>query len=212
VQKLQTYCSEELGGFYLDVLKDRLYITGKTSLARRSAQTALYHIRDLVLKLMAPVLSFTAEEAWRIVHPEDPTILVRRWEDAFPKVPNAPRLLEKWQRLLAVRALVLKELENLRVGGGIGSSLQAEVTLTLAADDYALFETLGDDLRFVLITSAARIVKGKELRIEVTPSTGVKCERCWHWRHDVGRDVAHPTLCGRCVDNLFGEGEARRHA
>ncbi|MCL2871725.1 MAG: isoleucine--tRNA ligase [Betaproteobacteria bacterium] len=212
VQKVQTYCSEELGGFYLDVLKDRLYTTGKTSLARRSAQTALYHIRDLLLKLMAPILSFTVEEAWRIVHPEDPTVFVRRWEDSFPDVDKAPQLLEKWQRLLAMRALVLKELETLRVAGGIGSSLQAEVMLTLTADDYALFETLGDDVRFVLITSAARIVKGDELRIEVAPSAGVKCERCWHWRYDLGRDPSHPTLCGRCVDNLFGEGEARRYA
>src|SRR5439155_4703572 len=125
VQRLQTYCSEELGGFYLDVLKDRLYTAGKESRARRSAQTALALIRDALLKLMAPILSFTAEEAWRVVHPEDPTIFVRVFAGSLPDVADADALLAKWQRILAVRAIVLKELETLRQDGKIGSSLQA---------------------------------------------------------------------------------------
>jgi len=214
-QRLQMYCSEDLGGFYLDALKDRLYTTGRTSHARRSAQTALRAIRDALLGLMAPILSFTAEEAWRIVHPEDPTIFVRTWGDALPAVTDAPALMTKWSRILAVRAAVLKELETLRQDGRIGSSLQAEVTISAPDEDYDALASLADDLRFVMITSAARLEraeKGGTLAIAVNPSGGEKCERCWHWRSDVGADVAHPLLCSRCVTNLYGSGELRRFA
>jgi isoleucyl-tRNA synthetase len=136
VQRLQTYCSEDLGGFYLDVLKDRLYTTGKSSAARRSAQTALALIRDALLLLMAPVLSFTAEEAWRSVAPGDASIFCRTWVDAVPRLPDAEPLTAKWSRILAVRAAVLKELETLRQEGKIGSSLQAEVVIGAADADY----------------------------------------------------------------------------
>ena len=212
VQRLQTYCSEDLGGFYLDVLKDRLYTAAARSVARRSAQTALALIRDALLKLMAPILSFTAEEAWKILHPQDPTIFVHTWENALPVIPDAASLATRWERILAVRALVQKELEAVRQAGAIGSSLQAEVEIVADADDYRALASLGDDLRFVLITSAARVTRGKELTISVASSAHPKCERCWHWRSDVGRDPAHPGLCGRCVANLFGPGEARSRA
>ncbi len=212
VQRLQTYCSEELGGFYLDVLKDRLYTTARDSRARRSAQTALAAIRDALLKFMAPVLSFTAEEAWRILHPSDVTIFAHVWQGALPAVPDEPALLAKWERILAVRSRVLKELEAIRQGGTIGSSLQAEVAITAPEADYGVLASLGDDLRFVMITSAASVRRGDELAVAVTPSPHAKCERCWHWRADVGADRARPTLCGRCVANLFGGGEARRYA
>jgi len=212
VQRLQTFCSEDLGGFYLDVLKDRLYTAGKTSRARRSAQTALALIRDALLELMAPVLSFTAEEAWRIAHPEDASIFRRTWIDALPNLPDASPLLAKWSRILAVRAAVQKQLETLRQAGKIGSSLQAEVAITAAADDHEALASLGDDLRFVLITSAATVVRGEGLAIGVTPSSHAKCERCWHYRQEVGADPGHPTLCGRCVSNLFGAGEPRAFA
>jgi isoleucyl-tRNA synthetase len=215
VQRLQTYCSEDLGGFYLDVLKDRLYTAAKASGARRSAQTALHHIRDALLGLMAPILSFTAEEAWRIVHPEDPTIFVHTWGDTLPAVPDTPALLAKWPRILAVRHSVLKELEALRQDGRIGSSLQAEVTISAPDEDYGALVTIGDDLRFVLITSAARVERaenGGALAIAVNPSAGDKCERCWHWRADVGADPAHPALCSRCLANLYGAGEPRVYA
>ena len=159
-QKLATFCSEDLGGFYLDVLKDRLYTAGADSRARRSAQTALALIRDALLKLMAPVLSFTAEEAWRILHPADASIFCRVWTDAVPAVPDADALAAKWTRILAVRAAVLKELETLRQEGKIGSSLQAEVAVTVPADDHAALASLGDDLRFVFITSAATAAPG----------------------------------------------------
>jgi isoleucyl-tRNA synthetase len=212
VQRLSTYCSEDLGGFYLDVLKDRLYTTAADSRARRSAQTALALIRDALLKLMSPILSFTAEEAWQILHPDDPTIFVHTWERLFPGVSDADALVRKWTRILAVRALVQKELEAVRQAGGIGSSLQAGVDIVAAEDDYHALASLGDDLRFVLITSAASVRSGDALAIAVTPSPYRKCERCWHWRADVGTDAAHPALCGRCMANLFGAGEPREHA
>jgi len=212
VQRLQTYCSEDLGGFYLDVLKDRLYTTAANSVARRSAQTALVLIRDVLLQLMAPILSFTAEEAWRIVHADDPTIFVRTWTDALIQDPDADALMAKWRRILAVRAAVQKELEAVRQSGAIGSSLQAEVAITAPAADYQALAALGNDLRFVTITSAATLAPGDALSVRVTPSVYAKCERCWHWRADVGTDAAHPTLCGRCVANLFGAGEPRQFA
>ncbi len=212
VQRLQTYCSETLGGFYLDILKDRLYTSARDSRARRSAQTALYAIRDALLGLMAPVLSFTAEEAWRIVHPDEPTIFAHVFGDALPALHDSAALVAKWERILAVRAAVQKELEDVRQSGAIGSSLQAEVAVTAPPDDHAALAALGDDLRFVFITSAARVEPGDALSIRVTPSAHAKCERCWHWRADVGRDPAHPSLCGRCIANLFGAGEPRHFA
>src|SRR4030095_11028072 len=136
VQRLQTYCSEELGGFYLDVLKDRLYTAGANSVARRSAQTALALIRDALLKLMAPILSFTAEEAWRLLRPSDPTIFVHVWKNSLPVPAGEAALIGKWEKILAVRAAVQKELENVREKGTIGSSLQAEVAITAPPAEY----------------------------------------------------------------------------
>jgi isoleucyl-tRNA synthetase len=212
VQRLATYCSEDLGGFYLDVLKDRLYTAATASQARRSAQTALALIRDALLKLAAPVLSFTAEEAWRILYPDDASIFCHVWVDALPRVADADALSAKWTRILRVRAAVLKEIERLRIEGKVGSSLSADVSIVAPADDYAALASLGDDLRFVMITSAASVEQGDALAIAVVPSPHAKCERCWHYRADVGRDPAHSRLCGRCVANLFGTGEPRRFA
>jgi isoleucyl-tRNA synthetase len=212
VQRLQTFCSEDLGGFYLDVLKDRLYTAAPKSVARRSAQTALVHIRDTLLLLMAPVLSFTAEEAWRIARPDEPSIFCRTWVDPLPRVADEEALRAKWSRILGVRGAVLKELEALRQQGRIGSSLQAEVAIAAPAADYAALASLEDDLRFVMITSAATIARAEALAIAVEPSTHAKCERCWHYRADVGKNPAHPTLCGRCVSNLDGPGEPRTYA
>jgi isoleucyl-tRNA synthetase len=191
------------------VLKDLLYTTAEASAARRSAQTALAAIRDALLKLLAPILSFTAEEAWRILRPQEPTIFVHTWAGLVPAVPDAEALVPKWQRILAVRAEVLRELEQLRMQGRIGSSLQADVTVSAPGPDYEALASLGDDLKYVFITSAARLERGDALAIAVNPSAGTKCERCWHWRDDVGDDPAHPALCGRCVSNLFGGGEPR---
>ena len=128
------------------------------------------------------------------------------------EVPDAAALLEKWRRILVVRAVAQKELEALRQQGKIGSSLQAEITIAAADDEYAALASLGDDLRFVLNTSAAHVERGDTLVVAVNPSAHTKCARCWHWRDDVGDDSAHPTLCGRCVANLFGAGEPRVYA
>jgi len=212
VQKVTSYCSEDLGGFYLDALKDRLYTTAPSSRARRSAQAALAAIRDALLLLLAPVLSFTSEEAWRVVHPDDTTLCTHTWREATPSVAGGEALIQKWDAILSVRAAVLKEIEAVRQSGRIGSSLQAEVTISAPEPAYGALASLGDDLRFVTITSVARVERGDELAIAVNPSGGEKCERCWHWRSDVGADPKHPTLCGRCVANLFGSGEPRTHA
>jgi isoleucyl-tRNA synthetase len=205
VAKLQVYCSEDLGAFYLDVLKDRLYTTAPDSHARRSAQTVIWHITHAMLRWMAPFLSFTAEEAWQEFGKGETIFAETYWR--FPQTD--PTLLPKWQRIREVREVVNKEIEKLREAGAVGSSLQANVALTAASEDEALLKALGDDLKFVLITSAAIVEPGDALAMNVTPSTAPKCERCWHWRDDVGVDREHPTLCGRCVSNLFGEGERR---
>ncbi len=216
VAKLQIYCSEDLGSFYLDILKDRLYTTAPDSLARRSAQTALWQITQAMLRWMAPFLSFTAEEAWAVLGAAGKTPSATRqsiFMDVYASLPAADEaLLAKWNRIREIRDAVNKEIETLRAQGQVGSSLQANVTLTVNADDYALLNSLGADLKFVFITSAIDLVAGEALAIAAASSTAVKCERCWHYRNDVGSDAAHPGLCGRCTSNLFGAGETRKHA
>jgi isoleucyl-tRNA synthetase len=208
VAKLQLFCSEDLGAFYLDVLKDRLYTTAPASHARRSAQTGLWHILQAMLRWMAPFLSFTAEEAWKVLDGGDSIFTETYWHFAAPDT----ELLARWARLRELRDTVNKEIEALRSAGGVGSSLQAQVKITVPAPDHALLEALGEDLKFVLITSTVELALGDTLAVEVRASTAPKCERCWHWRDDVGHDAAHPGLCGRCTSNLFGAGETRRVA
>jgi len=208
VSKLQVFCSEDLGAFYLDVLKDRLYTSAPKSLARRSAQTALWQITHAMLRWMAPFLSFTAEEAWATFAGEKSSGSIFT-EIYWPFATPNEALLAKWARIRAIRDTANKEIEALRSTGAVGASLQATLTITAGADDAALLRSLGDDLKFVTITSAVSVVDGDELKVTVTPSTAVKCERCWHYRDDVGADAAHPTICGRCVSNLDGAGEVR---
>ncbi len=211
VAKLQVYCSEDLGAFYLDVLKDRLYTTAAKSLARRSAQTALWHITHAMLRWMAPFLSFTAEEAWPIFAPgASPSIFTQTYSDV--SAWNNDALLNKWSRIREIRDAVNKDIETVRTAGQLGSSLQAWIEITAAADDVALLNTLGDDLKFVTITSQAKVVVGESLSVQVQPASARKCERCWHYRDDVDHDIAHPGLCGRCTSNLFGAGEERKIA
>ena len=216
VAKLQIYCSEDLGSFYLDVLKDRLYTTAPGSLARRSAQTALWQITQAMLRWMAPFLSFTAEEAWAVLGAAGKTPAATResiFMDVYASLPASDdALLAKWSRIREIRDAVNKEIEALRAQGQVGSSLQANVTLTVNAGDYALLASLGADLKFVFITSAIDLVAGEALSIAAAGSTAVKCERCWHYRDDVGSDAAHPGICGRCASNLFGAGETRNFA
>jgi isoleucyl-tRNA synthetase len=213
-QKLQGFCSEDLGGFYLDILKDRLYTAGRDSRPRRSAQNALYQILQRLVRLMAPILSFTAEEIWALIGGGEDSVFTHTWSE-FPATGYAPELLERWGKIRTLRAEVQKQLEQARVAGKIGSSLQAEVEVRASGEKLELLQSLGDDLRFVLITSRAEltpVAAAADEGIAVSPSTHAKCERCWHYRDDVGADAAHPGLCGRCVSNLYGAGEPRHHA
>ena len=227
-QKIHNFCSVDMGSLYLDIIKDRQYTTGRDSVARRSAQTAMYHILEAMTRWLAPILSFTAEEIWRNLPGErGPSVFLATWYSGLFAVGESdPFGAVYWDRLLAVREAVSKELEKLRVAGGIGSGLDAEADLycdgALAAD----LGKLEDELRFFLITSYARLhplatrpaeavefqVNGQPLAIRVSPSAHGKCVRCWHHREDVGRNAEHPELCGRCVNNAFGAGEKRRFA
>jgi isoleucyl-tRNA synthetase len=212
VAKLQVYCSEDLGAFYLDVLKDRLYTTAPKSFARRSAQTALWHITHAMLRWMAPFLSFTAEEAWQVLAPgRSISIFV---ETFWPLESGEPALIAKWERLREIREAANKAIEEVRAAGQVGSSLQANLVIKAGDEDRALLASLGDDLKFVTITSVVELAGSPDeaLQVVVAPSKDTKCERCWHWRKDVGADKSHPTLCGRCTLNLFGAGEARTSA
>ena len=220
VSRLQNYCSEDLGGFYLDILKDRLYTTAIDSHARRSAQTALWHITQSLLRLMAPMLSFTAEEAWAVFAGEqaykdsDETIFTQTYW-TLPEVGDAATLLAKYATLREVRAEVTKQLEEVRGSGAIGSSLQAELAIKASGDKYKALASLDDDLKFVFITSSAsteEVASETDEAVAVTASTAPKCERCWHYRPDVGSHAEHAGLCGRCYSNLFGSGEKRAFA
>jgi isoleucyl-tRNA synthetase len=248
VSKLQVYCSEDLGAFYLDVLKDRLYTTGPKSLARRSAQTALWQITHAMLRWMAPFLSFTAEEAWKVFGASESIFLETYWNFASSGISNpldinridgfaaltkdvsgsnqpfgylevsreghtlahsGYLILAKWALVREIRNVVNKEIESLRAAGVVGSSLQAAVDLTVSTEDFIVLESLGDDLKFVFIVSSMSLKLGSSTSVLVTASPHPKCERCWHYRDDVGVDPAHPTICKRCISNLFGEGEKR---
>jgi isoleucyl-tRNA synthetase len=208
VAKLQLFCSEDLGGFYLDVLKDRLYTTAPKSLARRSAQTALWQLTQALLRWMAPFLSFTAEEAWKLVGQGDSIFLE---EFSAFDAPDAA-LLHKWERIREIRDVVNKDIEALREKGEVGSSLQSNVVLTAPPADHALLASLGDDMKFVFITSAIELKAGDALSVSATSSKDVKCERCWHYTDDIGQNAEHPTICGRCISNLYGAGETRHVA
>ena len=209
VSKLQLYCSEDLGAFYVDVLKDRLYTTATASLSRRSAQTALYTITQAMLRWMAPFLSFTAEEAWSVMG-TSPSIFFETYTNLA--TPNSA-LVDKWRVIKDVRELANKEIESKRSAGLIGASLQAELTIACDGATFDALASLGDDLKFVFITSKVQLFrKAGDLHIDVKASEAVKCERCWHYSEDIGQDTAHSTLCGRCISNLFSSGEVRHFA
>jgi len=225
-QKIHNFCSVDMGSLYLDIIKDRQYTTGRDSIARRSAQTAMYHILEAMTRWLAPILSFTAEEIWRnLPGQRGPSVfLTMGYDRLFAVGDDDPFNAAYWERLLGVREAVSKELEKLRVAGKIGSGLDAEVDLycdgALAAD----LGRLDDELRFFLITSYARLhplaarpaetvevqVNDQPLAIRIGASPHQKCVRCWHHREEVGHNAEHPELCGRCVDNAFGAGETRR--
>jgi isoleucyl-tRNA synthetase len=226
-QRVHNFCVNDLGGLYLDVLKDRMYTTPATGLARRSAQTAMLHILQAMVRWLAPVLSFTAEEIWRALpgaQSKASSVFLTTWHE-FPAMP-APRI--EWDALIALRQAVLRELEKLREAGTIGAPLEAEVDIYALADHAARYAAVGDELKFLTITSAARvhvvqsepgdvvvaeagsaIIPGVWLKVRRTG--GKKCVRCWHLTPDVGHHAEHPELCGRCVGNIGGHPEHREH-
>jgi isoleucyl-tRNA synthetase len=232
-QKVHNFCIVDLGGFYLDVLKDRLYTMPKHSHGRKSAQTAMYHIAASMVRWLAPILSFTAEEIWRFLpgkHAD--SVFLSTWHDT----PEAPRDIFNWSLLMDVRNDVTRLLEKLRNEGAIGSALDAEVDVYCTSNASAGFvsefegiNALGKELRFLLIVSEARVldwgeqplpdgaVQGQDtlqrgIFFVVKPSSAVKCVRCWQRRLDVGANPAHPQICGRCVTNVDGPGEKREFA
>jgi len=160
---------------------------------------------------MAPILSFTAEEIHQVTGRD--SVMLETWH-ILPDVADKAALVARWQAIRAVRAEVLKAIEDVRSSGGVGSSLQAEVEISTSGETYDLLAALGDDLKFVLICSKVTLVKvgADKTAVSVTPSIQKKCARCWHWREDVGHDATHPELCGRCTSNLHGAGEARTFA
>jgi isoleucyl-tRNA synthetase len=231
-QLVHNFCTVDMGSFYLDIIKDRQYTTRADSIPRRSAQTAMYHVVEALVRWFAPVMSFTAEEIWQhIPGKRAASVFLSMWHE-LPPVSCADSEVGRdmdadyWERVITVREAVSKELEKLRISGGIGSSLDAEVDLYADAQTAGLLRALEDELRFVLITSYARVhddadrpadavtadVPGLQLGLQVVPSKHPKCVRCWHHREDVGSDPDHPELCGRCVENVEGEGEQRRYA
>jgi isoleucyl-tRNA synthetase len=214
IQELVNYCSEDLGAFYLDIIKDRLYTLPIDSPARRSAQTVLYHMTHSLLLLIGPVLAFTADEAWEIFIRQDNDSVLFHTTYEFPQqtAVNQDTLLTKWRSIRAFREEVHKALENERQAGKIGSSLQAEVQIIAPQKLYAYLSSLSDELRFPLIVSYASVTKGDTLKITVLPSQHQKCVRCWHFCPEVGQSVNHPAICNRCESNLYGKGEIRRYA
>ncbi len=224
--KVHNFCANDLGGFYLDVLKDRLYTTQADSLARRSAQTAMYLTAEALVRWIAPILSFTAEEIWEnLLGERETSVFMSQWFDGLATLAGDEAMgRDYWQQVMAVRTAVNKEMENQRAAGNLRGALDAEVVLYCAPELLSTLEVLGDELRFVLITSGASLAaldsapegaaatELEGLLLGVTVSSAEKCERCWHRRDDVGTHSAHPTLCGRCIENVDGEGEQRRYA
>ena len=227
-QKVHNFCVVDLGGFYLDILKDRLYTTPAGSLPRRSAQTVMMWIAEAMVRWLAPILSFTAEEIWRALPGARPeSVFLSTWA-GLPDLPKATdgRPID-WEALINLRADVARELEQLRTQGTIGAPLDAEVDVYAAGEHFDRLNALGEELRFLLITSDARVQKVTQapqdtvpaptaaksgVWLRVAPTNNAKCVRCWHRRTDVGADPRHPELCLRCVSNVEGPGEQRRYA
>ncbi|GAA4348588.1 isoleucine--tRNA ligase [Kangiella taiwanensis] len=224
-QKIHHFCSIDMGSFYLDIIKDRQYTAKRGSKAQRSCQTALYHIVEALVRWMAPILSFTANEIWPLLPKpasgeREKSVFISEWYDGLFAMENADITAEDWDRISNVKDAINKAIEVKRKDGAIGGSLQAEVTIHADEQLYAVLSKLEDELRFVFITSQAKLIKddaGEEtdiegLKLTIEASEAEKCERCWHYREDVGSNSEHPTICNRCVDNVVGDGEVRHYA
>ncbi len=226
-QKLHNFCIVDMGGFYLDIIKDRLYTCHTNSKARRSAQTALYHIAEAFTRWITPILSYTADELWGalpVLEDREKTVFAAEWYK-LPKASNANAEFDEayWQLIADVKNAVNKALEAKRNEGVVGKALSASVSLYCSGELATQINRLGDELRFVLITSSAAVVEGvapegavdtevEGLTVLIEPSSAQKCVRCWHQRADVGNIEKHPELCGRCVENIDGDGELRHFA
>jgi isoleucyl-tRNA synthetase len=226
-QSVHNFCVNDLGGLYLDVLKDRLYTTPAEGLARRSAQTAIYHVAQAMVRWLAPILSFTAEEIWKFLpHTASPaqSVFLTTWHS----LPDVPESTIDWDALISLRQALQRELEKLRDAGTIGAPLEAEVEVLCLPEQMQPLVALGDELRFFAITSAAHVrsvASAPEgataastgsavlpgVWLKVGRSKGTKCIRCWHLTDDVGSVTEHAELCGRCVGNISGRAENRKH-
>jgi len=231
-QEILKFCSVDMGSLYLDITKDRQYTMPAKSLARRSAQTAAYHILQALVRWIYPILSFTGEEIWQSIYtdkekPVDYVVLTEWYDQLFALGEDEALSEADWQKVFAVRMAVSKQLEQLRKDGAIGSSLNAEVVVYTTGDTFDALHKLGEELRFVLITSEAKVEQAdsqpegavpaeaegiNDVWVSVTASEAEKCVRCWHHRDDVGNNPEHPELCGRCVENVSGAGEERHYA
>ncbi len=223
VKTIHHFCSVTMGSFYLDVIKDRQYTTQINSSSRRSAQTAMYHITEAMVRWLAPILSFTAEEIWQYMPAREyDSVFFATWYEGLQPLPkDAVLSSQQWQQVITLRDAVNHALENARMAGIVGSSLDAEITLYCNESWHNLLHLLGDELRFVLITSEAQLglladapsqaietgLDGVVLICE--PSHHPKCTRCWHHRPSVGQVAEHLELCDRCVANVDGDGEKR---
>ncbi|MFW8592383.1 isoleucine--tRNA ligase [Glaciecola sp. 2405UD65-10] len=224
-QTLMQFCSIEMGSFYLDIIKDRQYTAKADGLARRSCQTALYHIMESLVRWMAPIMSFTAQELWEVLPGKrDEFVFTGQWYEGLPVVPQNKFDHSYWQQIMKIKAEVNSALEKARTAKLLGGSLEAKVTLFADADTALKLSQLEDELRFVLITSEA-VVKPLESKTDeasatseeglfvlVEKSSDEKCTRCWHHKPEVGTNAEHPELCNRCIENVDGDGEARHYA
>ena len=224
-QKISTFCSQDMGAFYLDVLKDRLYTAKTDSSARRSAQTAMHHILQALIRWMAPIMTYTADEIWKLLGNQE-NILFEKWYEIPHIEDNKDWTDANWDLLQDIRNANTKLLEQLRINGDIGSSLDASVDIYIEDNAYQKLKSINDELRFVLITSGAQILPLSDkpdnaqacqleegnCYIDAKVASGEKCVRCWHKRESVGTIEKHPELCGRCVENIEGKGETRIYA
>jgi isoleucyl-tRNA synthetase len=225
-QKIHQFCSGDMGGFYLDIIKDRQYTTQTASLARRSTQTALFHIIEALARWLAPILSFTAEEIWQYIPGKrNESVFLNTWYTGLSALPADMALNQSyWEKLRLVRDAVNKELENQRNAGKLGAPLEGKAYLYCEPELKAQLDQLENELQFILITSAAEVHLGDShlseavatevpgLWVKVEPLDFPKCVRCWHRRPEIGHDSAHPELCERCIKNVAGAGEIRKYA
>jgi isoleucyl-tRNA synthetase len=217
-QKVHNFCANEMGSLYLDITKDRQYTMQENSLGRRSTQTAMYHILEALTRWIAPILSFTADELWAYLPGErNASVMLNTWYDTLvPLSENAAFDVEFWLHVFKARDVVSKAIEQKRNEGEVKGGLTTEVIIHAGGQWHIPLQQLGDELKFVLITSKVKLIhdttSDTALQVEVMASSHARCDRCWHQTEEVGQNETHPELCERCIDNIAGEGEQRHYA